>query len=186
MGVSIIRRNNKENVSQPPPAGYQFAEDGTLVPAQDSHSSPPVKFQIINPDGQVKPFISPSSSPSGDDVSAFSKMHSAYETYQKIMSHPLTKGMAKLTQDSSFRDNAMKVIAHPNRMSVLYCELGWFLVFLIIRANVMSRIDGFVKRFLAGLFLLLIFWVGSTMVPMIIFGRPYFEIYRAMFNAFFG
>jgi hypothetical protein len=188
MGVSVIQRNKppaQQNLPANPNEGY-VDSSGALI--QDPHATPPQKFQVINPQGGMDPFITPTASPSSapQQQSYFEKINSAYDTYQKIMNHPLTRGMAKLTQDASFRENAMKVISHPNRMSVLYTELIWFLVFLIIRANIMSRMEGFIKRLITNLFLLLGFWIGSTLVPVIIFGKPYIEVYKSIFRAYFG
>ncbi len=170
MGVSIIR-TTPQSAPPPPPA--------PAVPVVNDDQ--PIRFQVLNPSPGVS-----NPPPQISDPPPSSGLMSAYETYQKISSHPLMKGMVRLVESPSFRDNAMKVMTHPGRMNILYCEIGWFLFFLIFRAYLKSRVEGFLKKLLIGFFCFLIFWIGASSIPILVIGRPYLEIYKSIFNAFFG
>ncbi len=79
-----------------------------------------------------------------------------------------------LATDQRFLQAAEDIWTHPNRKTLLWVELGWFLFMVLIKAWRQAKANHWFKKFMVGFFLSLFTWLMMVLaIPAIILGEPF-------------
>jgi hypothetical protein len=108
-------------------------------------------------------------------------------TLQRILTNPATQGLLRLFADPNLSKSVDAVYNSPNRMTLGYAELGWFIFFILFKAWRSSKLTSahWIRRMWLGLWTTVsYFGVGSVLIPWTVIGDPYLQILQLIFRAF--
>ena len=146
-----------------PPAGDGFGDDGTLVDPSAVGAAGGT---------QVLPGFN---LPQGDSLAKL----------QALLANPWVQRYLKLYQDVKFQNALADVMKNPNRMNLLYAEMGLVFFLFIFRTWRSSKVKGFMGALWLKAWTFLLFVVLSSVVlPSFMLGDRYTEIINMIYRAF--
>lgn len=103
------------------------------------------------------------------------------ETQKKLLSNPGVRFFMRVFGNRTVMDDVQKVAQHPNRMLLLYCEIGWLITIFLFKIWLFSGKYGMVRRMLASIAVfILYFGVASFLLPVLVIGEPYSRLLSAV------
>ncbi len=146
--------------------------------AQQGGDDPIAEIQKLNEE-QQKAFgainaLNPMSAQYGKPGAPPQNLPAGMEQLQKLLNHPATKSYLRLFSSPEFSQGTEQLVNHPKRMYLVYFEVGWLVIFLILRSWRLSRTNHWFKKLWVKTWTLLLFWViGVGVVPWFVFGDIY-------------
>jgi hypothetical protein len=104
---------------------------------------------------------------------------------EQTLSHPSLQSMTRVLTNPVFVQKLNEIAYHPNRMNLLYFEVGWFIFFLVFKAWRLSRLGP--GKWMASLWFrlwasFLYMGVSSFAIPVLVLGKPYMELLHCLFD----
>ncbi len=102
-----------------------------------------------------------------------------YAELHKLLSHPAVQSYLKFFSNPVFMKGVDQVRNHPNRMELLYVELGWVLFMIVLKAWRSSKVSHWIGRVWLKLWTLALFWTGVLLgVPLVVLGSSYYQTFQ--------
>jgi hypothetical protein len=108
-----------------------------------------------------------------------------FEQINKILSQPAVQGYLKFFTNPAFSKGVDQIMNSPQRMTLLYVEIGFAVFMLIFRAWRFSKSAGWAGRLWTKVWTFAFYWVGSLIVvPWAVLGDPYYQTIRGALEVF--
>jgi len=96
---------------------------------------------------------------------------------QALLQSPMAQKMGSLMTNPEFTRSADAVIQHPNRMMLLYCNIGLVLTMFVFRAWRYSKTNHWARKLWINVYSGIFLWgMVAVVVPRIVLGEPYFTM----------
>ena len=104
------------------------------------------------------------------------------EDLQRLLSHPAVQGYLKLFNNPVFSAAAERVVKHPDKTTLLYGEIGLFVLLIVFRSWRTARARHWAHRLWIKTYSLVL-WaaLAAVALPALIIGRDYYNILRGLF-----
>lgn len=103
------------------------------------------------------------------------------EKIQQLLSNPAVQGYLSLFSNPSFTSGIEQVMKSPNRMNLLYAEIGLFVFMLVFRAWRMSKPSKWYGRMWTNAWTFGMGWGLSALVlPSLIIGPGYVAVLKSV------
>jgi hypothetical protein len=114
--------------------------------------------------------------PGVDATGPNAEMLERIASLQKILSNPAVHTYLKLFNNPAFSRGMSDIVQHPNRMTLLYVEIGLLIFMLIFRAWRYSKVTHWFRRLIIK-FYTFIMYVGlaSFVAPWVVLGQGYYD-----------
>jgi hypothetical protein len=121
----------------------------------------------------------PLSASFGTGVPGTSAGTGPFEQINKILSQPAVQAYMKFFTNPIFSKGVDQIIKSPQRMTLLYVEIGLVVFMLIFRAWRFSKSTHWVGRLWTKIWTLVLFWLLALVaVPWAVLGDPYYQTIR--------
>ena len=95
------------------------------------------------------------------------------------------KKVLELANDDRFLKSAEMLWKSENRNKMLFIQLGWFVLMVLLKAWRKSKASHWFMKILIGLFFRILTWVGIVYaIPAIVMGEPFFVFTGTLFKLF--
>ena len=99
------------------------------------------------------------------------------EQLEKLLSSSNAQKWIAVISDSRLRASAEALANSPRRMTLIYAEIGWFIVLLVFRAWRFSKVVKWYRRLWVSAYSLGLYWLGSAyLLPWLVFGEDYRQL----------
>ena len=102
-----------------------------------------------------------------------------------LLSQPAIQAYMRFFNSPAFSKGYEQVVHSPNRMMLLYSELGLFVLLLILRAWRYSKCVHWAAKLWVRIWTLGLFWICAiVVVPWVVLGDPYYQVLVGAIDVF--
>ena len=107
---------------------------------------------------------------------------------QKLLSgaaaNPLIAAQLKLVSNPTVGEAVKRIAQHPNRMVLLYCQIGWVVFMLFFKTWRLAMSTKWYAKLWTRIWTLGLFWVGSlAVIPFALLGEDYLKVGSLIISA---
>lgn len=160
-----------------PPAG-SVADDDPAAELARARAEARKAYESINRSNPMSGDFAPGSEPvPGSPQDPLAKL-------QTILSHPAVRGYLSLFSDPAFAQAVEQVMGSPERLHLLYAEIGFALFMLVFRAWRFSKCTHWARRLWTNAWTFGLYWAGAVAaVPCVVIGKPYYRMLAGLASA---
>jgi hypothetical protein len=96
---------------------------------------------------------------------------------QEFLQHPWAQKLLRITTDPAIQNAFLDLAKSPDRMKLLYFQLGWFVFFVVLRSWRLSKGAKWYGRLWTRLWTLVLYMAGASfLLPGLILGAPFWKV----------
>jgi len=104
-----------------------------------------------------------------------------WSSIHRLLSQPAVQAYLKLFSNPEFTAGINQIIQSPNRMQLLYTEIGWLIFLMVFRSWRTSRFTHWASRLWIRVYCFCGYWAGAVIViPWILLGQPYAQLIKGI------
>ena len=105
--------------------------------------------------------------------------------FQRLLANPMVAAQLKFVSSPVVAEGVKKIAQHPNRMILLYSQIGWIVFMLFFKAWRLAQSSKWYVKIWTRLWTLGLFWIGSLgVIPCLVLGDEYKKLLSAVFDIY--
>ncbi len=172
----------QETAAQDSTAQDDAVQDGAV---DELHRQQEALRQTLQGFAAMNPFGQNSGQGLGHGHGAPPELGPQAERLQRLIANPWIQKYVRLVNHPDFLSSAESILTHPNRMLLIWVELGFFVFFLVFRAWRLSKSKHWLRALWTRTYTYVMYFGGAAIVvPALVIGSPFTTLLKTAFLVF--